>query len=131
MLGYLIADSSVDEEGWHSTKDIVEVHEGYHKVTVHNSEVINVGGLKFMDSEVERVALQYEHFKHINAETKPNSQTGKHVELMVQQISYSELDKAEFKAFLAEQLPKHMMPKRIREAFVSLGHRFKRRGVVP
>jgi len=126
MLGYLNADSPFDDEGWYSTKDIVEERDGHYKVTGRISEVINVGGLKFMASEVERVALEYEHVELAKAEAKPNPITGQHVELIVQSASDSEVDKVGLKAFLAEQLPSHMMPKRIKVAFVSVGHRFKR-----
>ena len=79
-----------------------------------------------MASEVERVALQYEHIVLAKAEAKPNPITGQHVELTVQSASNSEVDKAAFKAFLALQLPNHMIPRRIRVATVSVGHRFKR-----
>ena len=48
MLGYLNAESPFDDEGWYNTKDIVEERNGYYKVTGRISEVINVGGLKFM-----------------------------------------------------------------------------------
>ena len=51
------------------------------------SEVINVGGLKFMASEVERVALQYEYVELAKAEAKPNPITGQHVELTVPERS--------------------------------------------
>ena len=71
-------------EGWYNTKDIVEERDGYYKVTGRTSEVINVGGLKFMASEVERVALQYENVELVKAEAKPNPITGQHVELTVQ-----------------------------------------------
>ena len=57
MIGYLNAESPFDEEGWYNTKDIVEVKDQMIKVTGRTTEVINVGGLKFMASEVERVAL--------------------------------------------------------------------------
>ena len=60
MLGYLNADSPFDIDGWYNTKDIVEERNGYYKVTGRISEVINVGGLKFMASEIERIALQFE-----------------------------------------------------------------------
>ena len=126
MLGYLNADSPFDEEGWYNTKDIVEERDGYYKVTGRTSEVINVGGLKFMASEVERVALQYEHVELAKAEAKPNPITGQHVELTVQSTANHNLDKAGLKAFLSEQLPSHMMPKRLKVASVSVGHRFKR-----
>lgn len=126
MLGYLNAESPFDDEGWYNTKDIVEERDGYYKVTGRTSEVISVGGLKFMASEVERVALQYEHVELAKVEAKANPITGQHVELTVQSKSDSEVDKAGLKMFLAEQLPNHMMPKRIKIASVSVGHRFKR-----
>lgn len=126
MLGYLNSDSPFDEEGWYNTKDIVDERDGYYKVTGRTSEVINVGGLKFMASEVERVALQYEYVELVKAEAKPNPITGQHVELTVQPAANNEVDKAGLKTFLTEQLPNHMMPKRIRVDSVSVGHRFKR-----
>ena len=126
MLGYINAESPFDDEGWYNTKDIVEERDGYYKVTGRTSEVINVGGLKFMASEVERVALQYEHVELAKAEAKSNPITGQHVELTVQSASNGEVDKVGLKTFLAAQLPNHMMPKRIRVASVSVGHRFKR-----
>ena len=126
MIGYLNADSPFDEEGWYNTKDIVEERDGYYKVTGRTSEVINVGGLKFMASEVERVALEYNHVELAKAEAKPNPITGQHVELTIQSATHQEVDKAGLKSFLNEQLPNHMMPKRIRIASVSVGHRFKR-----
>lgn len=126
MLGYLNADSPFDDEGWYNTKDIVEEQYGYYKVTGRTSEVINVGGLKFMASEVERIALQYEHVEFAKAEAKPNPITGQHVELTVQFTPKSEIGTAGLKAFLSEQMPNHMMPKRIRVALLSISHRFKR-----
>jgi long-chain acyl-CoA synthetase len=126
MLGYLNADSPFDDEGWYNTKDIVEEQDGYYKVTGRTSEVINVGGLKFMASEIERVALQYEHVELAKAEAKPNPITGQHVELTVQFAPKSKIDMIGLKTFLAEQIPNHMMPKRIRVASVSVGHRFKK-----
>ena len=126
MLGYLNAESPFDSDGWYNTKDIVEERDGLYKVTGRTSEVINVGGLKFMASEVERVALQYENVELVKAEAKPNPITGQHVELTVQSATNNEVDKAGLKTFLTEQLPNHMMPKRIKVASVSVGHRFKR-----
>jgi long-chain acyl-CoA synthetase len=126
MLGYLNAESPFDDEGWYNTKDIVEEKNGYYKVIGRTSEVINVGGLKFMASEVERVALQYDNVELAKAEAKPNPITGQHVELTVQFVPNKNVDKIGFKTFMATQLPSHMMPKRIKVAPVSVGHRFKR-----
>ena len=126
MLGYLNAESPFDDEGWYNTKDIVEERDGYFKVVGRTSEVINVGGLKFMASEVERVVLEYENVQLAKAEAKPNPITGQHLELTVQPVANCELKKDSLKTFLASRLPNHMMPRRIIVATVSVGHRFKR-----
>ena len=126
MLGYLNADSPFNEDGWYNTKDIVEERDGFYRVTGRTSEVINVGGLKFMASEVERVALQYKHVELAKAEAKPNPITGQHVELTVQPSFTHEVDKVGLRAFLSEMLPNHMVPRRLKVSSVSVGHRFKR-----
>ena len=126
MLGYLNAESPFDEDGWYNTKDIVEVRNGYYRITGRTSEVINVGGLKFMASEVERVALQFEDVELVKAEGKSNPITGEHVELTVQTALDNDIDKDNFKAYLSSQLPNHMLPKRIKFSSVSVGHRYKR-----
>jgi len=126
MLGYLNEDSPFDEDGWYNTKDIVEERDGYYKVTGRTSDVINVGGLKFMASEVERVALQFEGVELVKVQGKPNPITGQHVELNVQPASNIEIDKKELKEFLSANLANHMVPKRLKVSSVSVGHRFKR-----
>ena len=126
MLGYLNAESPFDKNGWYNTKDIVEERDGYYKVSGRTSEVINVGGLKFMASEVERVALLFENVHLAKAEAKPNPITGQHVELTVQPTTNRKLDKSELKTFLSSQLPKHMVPTRLKLSSVTISHRFKR-----
>ena len=125
MLGYLNAETPFDNEGWYNTKDIVEEKDGYYKISGRTSEVINVGGIKFMASEVERVALQYKHIELVKVEAKTNPITGQHVELTVQSAA-NKLDKADLKKFLAERMSNHMVPKRIKVASVNVGHRFKK-----
>jgi len=126
MLGYLNAPSPFDAEGWYNTKDVVEEKSGYYKVTGRTSEVINVGGLKFMASDVERVALQFDGVELAKAEGKPNPITGQHVELTVQPKPDFDLDKGKLKSYLASVLSNHMMPQRLKVSSVSVGHRFKR-----
>ena len=126
MLGYLNAPSPFDAEGWYDTKDVVEVKDGSYKVTGRISDVINVGGLKFMASEVERVALQFPNVSLVKATPKPNPITGQHVELLVQPTGEDGVDKEALLVFLKERLQPHMVPKRIRVESVAVGHRFKR-----
>jgi acyl-CoA synthetase (AMP-forming)/AMP-acid ligase II len=126
MLGYLNAPSPFDAEGWYDTRDVVEVKDVYYKVVGRISDVINVGGLKFMASEVERVALSYPNVSLVKAYPKQNPITGQHVELLVQQASEGAVNKDSLMAFLKDKLQPHMVPKRIRVKNVSVGHRFKR-----
>ena len=126
MLGYLNAPSPFDAEGWYDTKDVVEVKDQYLKVTGRVSDVINVGGLKFMASEVERVALEFPNVSLVKASPKQNPITGQHVELLVQPTREGAVDKDLLAAFLKEKLQPHMVPKRIRIESVSIGHRFKK-----
>ena len=126
MLGYLNAPSPFDAEGWYDTKDVVDVKDGYYKVTGRISDVINVGGLKFMASEVERIALNFPNVSLVKATPKQNPITGQHVELLVQPTKEGAVDKDLLMAFLKEKLQPHMVPKRIRIESVIIGHRFKR-----
>lgn len=126
MLGYLNAASPFDEDGWYNTKDIVEEKDGYIKIIGRESDVINVGGLKFVASEVERVALSYPNVSFAKAFPKQNPITGQHVELIVQPQKKELIDKNLLKAFLNEHLQPHMTPKRIHIEDIKIGHRFKK-----
>ena len=126
MIGYLNADSPFSDDGWYNTQDIVEERKGFYRVTGRTSEVINVGGLKFMASEVERIALQYNGVELAKAEGKSNPITGQHVELMVQLVSKAKVNKKDLKVFLNNKLSNHMVPKRLKIGNVAVGHRFKK-----
>ena len=106
--------------------DVVEVKDGYYKVTGRISDVINVGGLKFMASEVERVALQFPNVSLVKATPKSNPITGQHVELLVQPTSEDGIDRVALLDFLKDRLQPHMVPKRVRIESVAVGHRFKK-----
>lgn len=126
MLGYLNANSPFDDDGWYNTKDVVVERDSFYKIIGRTNEVINVGGLKFMASEVERLALQFDGVELAKAEGKPNPITGQHVELTVQSIAGAKVNKAELICFLADKLQSHMMPKRVKISEVTVGHRFKK-----
>ena len=126
MLGYLNASSPFDAEGWYDTKDVVEVKDDYYKVTGRISDVINVGGLKFMASEVERIALNFPNVSLVKVAPMLNPITGQHVELTVQPTSEGAVDKDLLMNFLKDKLQAHMVPKRIRIESISVGHRFKK-----
>jgi acyl-CoA synthetase (AMP-forming)/AMP-acid ligase II len=95
-------------------------------VTGRISDVINVGGLKFMASEVERVALEYMNVSLVKAISKENPITGHHVELIVQPKNEDYFNKTDFMNLLKGRLQPHMVPKRIRIEKIVVGHRFKK-----
>ena len=125
MIGYLNADSPFDENGWYNTKDIVERKGDFIKVTGRTTEVINVGGLKFMASEVERVALAYDGVNHVKVYSKQNPITGEHAEMNIEPNS-SDFDISKFRVYLKEKLQNHMVPRKISISKISVGHRFKK-----
>jgi acyl-CoA synthetase (AMP-forming)/AMP-acid ligase II len=127
MLGYLNAPSPFDLEGWYNTKDVVELKDGLIKVTGRSSDVINVGGLKFMASEVERVALNFSGVAFAKVLPGINPITGEHAEMIIQPKLEQDFDLEEFKNFLKLNLRSHMVPRRIRIASIEVGHRFKRK----
>jgi len=126
MLGYLNAKNPFDSNGWYNTNDIVETKNDYCKIIGRINEVINVGGLKFMASEVERVALTFPMVKLVKAIAKQNPITGQHVELLVQPNEEKTFDKNQLMTFLKDRLEKHQVPKRIRVETIAVGHRFKK-----
>lgn len=126
MLGYLNAESPFNSKNWYNTNDVVEEKNGYFRITGRTSEVINVGGLKFMASEVERVALSFHGVELAKADGKNNPITGQHVELQVQSKNNYKLSEVELKSFLSSELPNHMVPKRLKITSINVGHRFKR-----
>lgn len=126
MMGYLNAASPFDQFGWYDTKDVVETDGEFIRVIGRTSDVINVAGLKFMASEVERVALLYGGVSLANVIPRENPVTGQHVEMTVEPINGVELDIVDFRAFLTEHLPPHMMPRRIRVGSLVVNHRFKK-----
>jgi len=127
MLGYLNADSPFDKDGWYDTKDLVEELDGCYKIVGRTSEMINVGGLKFMASEVERVALTHPDVALVKASARDNPITGQHVELQLQPRKDSTLTASLIKSFLKDRLPSHMVPKKVIIEDVAVGHRFKRK----
>lgn len=129
MLGYLNSESPFDNEGWYCTKDIVEASEGgFIKIVGRNSDLINVGGLKFMPSEVEMECLKFSEIKHVKALGISNPITGQHLELLIE--LEEGIDSKLFKNFLLSELknklPKYMLPSKIKFGKLKISHRFKK-----
>lgn len=126
MLGYLNAESPFDKDDWYCTKDIVEVNENnFLRIIGRDTDVINVGGIKFMPSEVELLCLKFPNIKHIKVYGKNNPITGEHVEAVVEPSS-KDFSKPKFRDFIKSNLPNHMRPLKVFVRNITLSHRFKK-----
>ena len=126
MLGYLNAASPFDEEGWYQTNDLVEVDGDYIKVVGRNNDVVNVGGLKFLLSEVELVAYANPNIELATARAISNPITGQHVEIVIQTKRASDVGIDALMKYFTETLPNHMRPRKIILDEVNVGHRHKK-----
>lgn len=126
MMGYLNANQPFDELGWYKTNDIIEQKDEFIKVVGRSGDVINVGGLKFMASEVEDIILENKDIKLATVKSAPNPITGNHVELFVEAKTGKQIDKMDLKKFLLNRLPNHMVPRRITITNLKINHRFKK-----
>ena len=99
MLGYLNADSPFDSEGWYNTRDIVEEKNNFFKIVGRENDAINVGGFKFMASEVELKAINYPNVFQVKAYGKSNPITGQHVELIVEPQDLKKLSLSDYKRY--------------------------------
>ena len=58
MFGYLNHKSPFDKDGWYNTNDLVEKKGEFIKIVGRSTNIISIGGLKILPSEIERVALK-------------------------------------------------------------------------
>lgn len=126
MEGYLNADDPFDKDGWYNTKDVVEQNGEYIKIIGRNTDVVNVGGQKFILSEVESVALKFPGVSDVKCVAKSNPITGQHVEILIEMIDTKYKDLNEIKSYFKKKLPNHMRPQKIKIGKVEVNHRFKK-----
>ena len=126
MLGYLNAPSPFDKNDWYNTNDLIHSKGEFVKIIGRSNDVINVGGLKFMAAEVEKVALEYPNIFLAKAISRKNPITGNHVEIKIQPNQGINIDKSDLDNFFKSKLPSHMIPKKVIIEKINIGHRFKR-----
>ena len=127
MIGYLNSPSPFDKNGWYDTRDIVQKKNGLFKIIGRDSDIINVSGLKFMASDVERVVMGYKDILFARVIPKNNPITGQHCEIKIQSINESLFDIKDFKVFMSKNLQPHMIPRKITLEDAVIGHRLKRK----
>jgi acyl-CoA synthetase (AMP-forming)/AMP-acid ligase II len=126
MLGYMNAPSPF-VDGWYDTGDIVEQDGDYIKVVGRAKEVLNVGGLKILPGEVERVALLHPDVLRAKVIGVANPITGQHIEVTVQPKEGATLDRRAMMSHFRAHLVKQLAPHKVTVGEVPLSHRFKQK----
>lgn len=124
MLGYLNAPSPF-VDGWYNTGDVVEEEDGFIKIVGRASEVFNVGGLKILPGEVERIALSYPGVLRAKAYGAANPITGQHIEIICEPEIGVMLDRRALMVHFRSHLQKQLCPHKIIIGPVPVSHRFK------
>lgn len=125
MLGYLNAGSPFDADGWYDTGDLVEQDGRFLKIVGRSKQIINVGGVKVLPSEVERVALLHPDVLRAKARGVPNPLTGQHIEITCQPRPGAQLDRNTLRAHFRKHLSELLRPQSIKVGEVAVSHRHK------
>ncbi|MBA3403864.1 MAG: long-chain fatty acid--CoA ligase [Gemmatimonadaceae bacterium] len=126
MLGYLNAPSPF-VDGWYDTGDIVETDGEFLTVVGREKEILNVGGLKILPGEIERVALLHPCVLRAKAYGVANPITGQHIEVICEPGHGSTLDRREMMLHFRTHLQKQLCPHRVIFGEVAVSHRFKQK----
>ena len=117
IKGYKNFDNSnFQEDGWFATGDLVEVDsDGFIKVIGRKNDVINVGGLKVLPSEIEEIINRIEGVQDCTVFGESNAITGNIVCAKI--VIHKDLDKFEMKKEIKkvcrEKLDKFKVPNKI------------------
>jgi acyl-coenzyme A synthetase/AMP-(fatty) acid ligase len=125
MLGYLNAPQPF-RDGWYYTGDIVESDGSWIRIIGRSNQIINVGGIKILPTEVERIALLHPDVVRCSARSAPNPITGQHVEVVCEPRAGIDLNRAALKFHFAAHMQESVRPHRIRIGAVDYNHRFKK-----
>ena len=131
MFGYLNEKSPFDKNGWYNTNDIVESkQDGHLKIVGRKSDVISVGGLKILPSEVERVALKNNEIKNAKAYGRNNPVTGQHVEIICEPKKNFKNNQQlieNLKNNFKKELHENFVPLKIKFGEIKYSYRYKKK----
>ena len=117
ISGYKNHDNTnFKEDGWFATGDLVEVdNDGYIKVVGRKNDVINVGGLKVLPSEVETIISQIEGILDCSVYGESNSIIGNMVcaEVVVKSNQNTKEIRSKIRSICRENLEKYKIPNKI------------------
>ena len=130
MFGYLNHKDPFDKYGWYNTRDIVESRsDGYIKIIGRKSDIIAVGGLKILPSEIERIALMNKKIKNAKAYGRNNPITGQHVEIICEPQKPSKNNEKlnnDLKAMFKKKLQESFVPLKIKFEKIGISYRYKK-----
>ena len=130
MFGYLNYKEPFDKNGWYNTNDIVSQRkDGRIKIIGRKSEVISVGGLKILPSEIERVALQNKKIKNAKAYGRDNPVTGQHVEIICEPKNIPTDNQQlmnDLKMNFSKELHENFIPLKIKFEKIKYSYRYKK-----
>jgi len=135
VQGYLNQESDkFDKDGWYNTGDIVKIDEdGFIMVVGRINEIINIGGLKVMPTEIEKILLEFNGIEDCVVYGEFNALTGQMVaaKIVLSEHFFFDLNHIEIKKLIKNhcfsKLDKYKVPVKI--YFVNkieISNRFKK-----
>ncbi len=136
IMGYLnSSNEKFTDDGWFKTGDLVEESEGgYLRIYGRSTDIINVGGLKVLPSEVETVLLEIEGINDALVYSKDNPITGQIVaaQLVIDESKINkEIIKSIIRAYCIKKLDSYKVPVYIEMvSSVNYSDRFKKNRLI-
>ena len=129
MFGYLNHKSPFDKDGWYNTNDLVEKKDNFIKIIGRSKNIISIGGLKILPSEIERIALKHPLIKNVKAKGVKNPITGQHIEVICepQKKISTDILKKKLRNHFNLNLDSAIRPLKIIVKEVKISHRFKKK----
>ena len=129
MFGYLNHKSPFDKDGWYNTNDLVEKKDNFIKIIGRSTNIISIGGLKILPSEIERIALKHPLIKNVKAKGVKNPITGQHIEVICepQKKISTDILKKKLRNHFNLNLDSAIRPLKIIVKEVKISHRFKKK----
>ena len=128
MFGYLNNKSPFDKNGWYNTNDLVEKKGQFIKIVGRSKQIISIGGLKILPSEIERIALQHPLIKDVKAKGVSNPITGQHIEIVCEPKKKVKPDifRQKLRSHFDLNLDPAITPIKIIIKKIEISHRFKK-----
>ena len=128
MFGYLNNKSPFDKNGWYNTNDLVEKKGQFIKIVGRSKQIISIGGLKILPSEIERIALQHPLIKDVKAKGVSNPITGQHIEIVCEPKKKVKPDifRQKLRSHFDLNLDPAIKPIKIIIKKIEISHRFKK-----